>query len=82
MKATKRDYIKYLLERGRYTSEELNLHAHTSDARKVISVLRSDYRNGIVGGADVQDMWLKRRDGTRYKLYWISQNLTTKGGGR
>lgn len=78
----KRQTIKHLLQTGRYTSKELNLKANTPDARKIISRLRSDYRNGIAGGADVQDEWRRRSDGTRYKVYWISQNLTTKGGRR
>lgn len=75
----KRDIIKNLLEGGRYTSVELNEMAKTPDARRVISALRSDYRNGIAGGADVQDEWRRKNDGTRYKVYWISQNLTLEG---
>lgn len=79
---TQQHYVKILLERGQYTSKELNSIANTPDARKIISRLRSDYRNGIASGADVQDEWRRRSDGTRYKVYWISQNLTTKGGNR
>ena len=79
---SKQGIIRNLLESGQYTSTELNRIANTPDARKIISLLRSDYRNGIAGGADIQDEWRKRKDGTRYKVYWISQNLTSKGGGR
>ena len=75
----KHGYVKNLLEQGRHTSVELCRLANTSDARKIISILRADFRNGV-GGADVQDEWLRSSTGTRYKVYWISQHLTTKGG--
>ncbi len=77
----RQESIKQLLENGRFTATELNRMAHTGDARKYISELRANYRDGIAGGADVQDEWRERSDGTRYKMYWISKNLTMKGGG-
>ena len=76
----KQDLIKNLLESSRFTALELNHRAKTGDARKYISELRANFRDGISGGADVQDEWRHRSDGTRYKVYWISQHLTTKGG--
>lgn len=76
----KQDHIKNLLESGRFTAVELNRRTKTGDARKYISELRANFRDGISGGADVQDEWRYRSDGTRYKVYWISQHLTTKGG--
>lgn len=79
----KQSIIKNLLEGGRFTAIELNRLANTSDARKIISQLRADFKNGIAGGADVQDMWQTNpKTKSRYKVYWISQNLTTKGGGQ
>ena len=76
---TKQVIIKNLLENGRYTAIELNRLAKTGDARKYISELRANFRDGICGGADVQDECRHRSDGSRYKVYWISQHLTTKG---
>ena len=77
---TKQVLIKNLLEKGRFTAIDLNRRVRTGDARKIISRLRAYYRDGINGGADVQDEWRYRSDGVRYKVYWISQHLTTKGG--
>ena len=76
----RQEHIKNLLESGMFTAIDLNRRANTGDARKIISRLRAYYRDGISGGADVQDEWHYRSDGTRYKVYWISQHLTTKGG--
>lgn len=76
---TKQELVKSLLETGEFTSMQLCRWCRTPDARKIISVLRADYKNGH-GGADVQDRWVYR-DGTRHKLYWISQSLTTKAKG-
>lgn len=77
----KQELVKDLLERGRYMAVELNRLANTGDARKCISRLRTDFRNGIKGGADVQDEWhTNPKTKARYKVYWIPQNLTTRGG--
>ena len=78
---TKQSLIKNLLEGGRFTAIELNRLANTGDARKIISQLRADFQNGIAGGADVQDIWRTNpKTKSHYKVYWISQHLTTKGG--
>lgn len=68
----KQGAIKTLLENGIFTSAELCSKANTADAHKIISRLRHK-------GIEVQDEWRKNKEGVRYKVYWISQHLTTKG---
>lgn len=76
---SKRERVRCLLESGVFTSIQLCKMANTPDARKIISRLRADFKDGK-GGADVQGEWRKDVNGTRHKVYWISQHLTTKGG--
>lgn len=68
----KQEPIKNLLENGVFTSAELCKRVNTADAHKIISRLR---RKGV----EILDEWRKGQSGTRYKVYWISQHLTTKG---
>lgn len=68
----KQQPLKTLLENGVYTSAELCKRVNTADAHKIISRLRHR-------GIEIQDEWRKNKEGVRYKVYWISQHLTTKG---
>lgn len=68
----KQEPLKTLLENGVFTSVELCKRVNTADAHKNISRLRHS-------GIEIQDEWRKNKEGVRYKVYWISQHLTTKG---
>ena len=59
----RQEHIKNLLESGKFTAVELNRMANTGDARKYISESRANFRDGISGGADVQDECRYHSDG-------------------
>lgn len=61
---TKHEKVRWLLEKGAFSTVEISRQLRIADPRSSIRVLRSL-------GVPVQDYWIINSEGVRYKKYFI-----------